>query len=75
MSSSVGIICSTLVSPYVTCPPQVARKEVETPREQFLNPPLKEVVPVTWAAEEELEILHPRLKVNAKHPKATLCIN
>jgi hypothetical protein len=33
------------------------------------------VVPVTWAAEEELEILHPRLKVNAKHPKATLCIN
>jgi hypothetical protein len=68
MLSTLRIRRSTPVSPYVTCPPQVARKEVETPQEHFLNLPLKRVVPVTWAAEEKLEILHPCLKVNAKHP-------
>jgi hypothetical protein len=68
MLSTLRIHRSTPVSPYVTCPPQVARKEVETPQEHFLNLPLKRVVPVTWAAEEKLEILHPCLKVNAKHP-------
>jgi len=68
MLSTLRIHRSTPVSPYVTCPPQVARKEVETPQEHYLNLPLKRVVPVTWAAEEKLEILHPCLKVNAKHP-------
>ena len=39
------IYCSTMVPPNVTFPPQVARKEVETPRD-LISPLKEELFPV-----------------------------